>query len=46
MFFNRVDQLWNADRLRDQWTSLQSLLFGSAAAIARPSDFVMAASLL
>ena len=22
MFFNRVDQLWNADRLRDQWMSL------------------------
>jgi len=34
MFFNRVDQLWNADRLRDEWTSLQSLLFGSAPAIA------------
>ena len=22
MFFNRVDQLWNADRLRDQWMPL------------------------
>ena len=22
MFFNRVDQLWNADRLRDHWVSL------------------------
>ena len=22
MFFNRFDQLWNADRLRDQWLSV------------------------
>ena len=22
MFFNRFDQLWNADGLRDQWMSL------------------------
>ena len=26
MFFNRVDQLWNADRLRDQWMSLKPAL--------------------